>query len=233
MSDKLIITYEEYKKVVEKLALEIEKKYKPTVLVGIMRGAAPIIDILSRIFKLPTAYVVIQSYSGDTVQDKQGELIFARDISAIATNEDFKNVLLVDDSIVRGTTSKEIVQMAKEAGAKRVYIASAAPPVRHPNVYGIDMPSVSELIAYDRNIEEVAITIGADWLVYQDIDDLISSAQKGNKLISEFDASCFTGKYVTGDIDADYLARLESLRNDAMKESQNIDEGLTDLTNNQ
>ena len=152
-----------------------------------------------------------------------------------AINLEFKNknVLLVDDSIVRGTTSKEIVQMAKEAGAKRVYIAAAAPPVRHPNVYGIDMPSVSELIAYDRNIEEVAITIGADWLVYQDIDDLISSAQKGNKLISEFDASCFTGKYVTGDIDADYLARLESLRNDAMKESQNIDEGLTDLTNNQ
>ena len=152
-----------------------------------------------------------------------------------AINLEFKNknVLLVDDSIVRGTTSKEIVQMAKEAGAKRVYIASAAPPVRHPNVYGIDMPSVSELIAYDRNIEEVAITIGADWLVYQDIDDLISSAQKGNKLISEFDASCFTGKYVTGDIDADYLARLESLRNDAMKESQNIDEGLKDLTNNQ
>ena len=152
-----------------------------------------------------------------------------------AINLEFKNknVLLVDDSIVRGTTSKEIVQMAKEAGAKRVYIASAAPPVRHPNVYGIDMPSVSELIAHDRNIEEIAITIGADWLVYQDIDDLISSAQKGNKLISEFDASCFTGKYVTGDIDADYLARLESLRNDAMKESQNIDEGLTDLTNNQ
>ena len=152
-----------------------------------------------------------------------------------AINLEFKNknVLLVDDSIVRGTTSKEIVQMAKEAGAKRVYIASAAPPVRHPNVYGIDMPSVSELIAYDRNIEEVAITIGADWLVYQDIDDLISSAQKGNKLISEFDASCFRVKYVTGDIDADYLARLESLRNDAMKESQNIDEGLTDLTNNQ
>ena len=91
MADKLIITYEEYKSAVEKLALEIEKKYQPTVLVGIMRGAAPIIDILSRIFKLPTAYVVIQSYSGDTVQNKQGELIFARDISAIATNENYTN----------------------------------------------------------------------------------------------------------------------------------------------
>ena len=152
-----------------------------------------------------------------------------------AINLEFKdkNVLLVDDSIVRGTTSREIVQMAKEAGAKRVYIASAAPPVRHPNVYGIDMPSVSELIAYDRSVEEIAKTIGADWLVYQDIDDLISSAHKGNKLVSKFDASCFTGEYVTGDVNADYLARLELLRSDAVKETQNIDEGLMDITSNQ
>ena len=114
MADKLIITYEEYKKVVEKLALEIEKKYEPTVLVGIMRGAAPIIDILSRIFKLPTAYVVIQSYSGDTVQDKQGELIFARDISAIATNEDFKKVLLVDDLSDTGLTLNKSIEWLKE-----------------------------------------------------------------------------------------------------------------------
>ena len=112
--NKLIITYEEYKNVVEKLALEIEKKYKPTVLVGIMRGAAPFIDILSRIFKLPTAYVVIQSYSGDTVQDKQGELIFARDISAIATNEDFKKVLLVDDLSDTGLTLNKSIEWLKE-----------------------------------------------------------------------------------------------------------------------
>ena len=114
MPDKLIITYEEYKTAVEKLALEIEKNYKPTVLVGIMRGAAPIIDILSRIFKLPTAYVVIQSYSGDTVQNKQGELIFARDISAIATNESFKKVLLVDDLSDTGLTLNKSIDWLKE-----------------------------------------------------------------------------------------------------------------------
>lgn len=144
-----------------------------------------------------------------------------------------KNVLLVDDSIVRGTTSREIVQMAREAGAKRVYIASAAPPVRYPNVYGIDMPTAAELIAYNRTVEEVAETIGADWLVYQDIDDLINSAQRGNKKITKFDTSCFTGEYVTGDISADYLARVESIRNDSAKDGQNSDEGLTDLTENQ
>ncbi len=143
-----------------------------------------------------------------------------------------KNVLLVDDSIVRGTTSREIVQMAREAGAKRVYVASAAPPVRYPNVYGIDMPTASELIAYNRTVEEVAETIGADWLIYQDIEDLIESAQRGNKAITKFDTSCFTGEYVTGDISADYLAHVELMRNDSAKASRNVDEGLTDLTEN-
>ena len=104
MAEKLIISFDEYTQIVEKLAIQIHEKYKPTVLVGIMRGAAPIIDILSRIFKLPTAYVVIQSYSGETVENKQGELIFARDISSIAKNEDFKNVLLVDDLADSGKT---------------------------------------------------------------------------------------------------------------------------------
>ena len=157
-----------------------------------------------------------------------------------AINLEFKdkNVLLVDDSIVRGTTSREIVQMAKEAGAKRVYIASAAPPVRHPNVYGIDMPSVNELIAYNRSADEVAETIGADWLVYQDIEDLIASAQKGNDSVTKFDTSCFTGEYITGDVSEEYLARIESQRNDSAKETKNIDEGLideglTDLTKSQ
>ena len=104
MAEKLIINFNEYTNIVEKLAIQIHKDYNPTVLVGIMRGAAPIIDILSRIFKVPTAYVVIQSYSGETVEDQQGELIFARDMSAIAKNEDFKNILLVDDLSDTGLT---------------------------------------------------------------------------------------------------------------------------------
>ncbi len=129
-----------------------------------------------------------------------------------------KNVLLVDDSIVRGTTSKQIIQMAREAGAKKVYIASAAPPVRYPNVYGIDMPAANELVAHDRNEDEIAQYIGADWLIYQDIDDLIDAVQRGNRRIKNFDCSCFDGKYVTKTVDDDYLDKISSLRNDSAKE---------------
>lgn len=129
-----------------------------------------------------------------------------------------KNVLLVDDSIVRGTTSQQIIQMAREAGAKKVYIASAAPPVRYPNVYGIDMPAASELVAHDRNEDEIAAYIGADWLIYQDLDDLIDAVQKGNRRIKNFDCSCFDGKYVTKTVDDDYLDKIRTLRNDSAKE---------------
>ena len=130
-----------------------------------------------------------------------------------------KNVLLVDDSIVRGTTSKQIIQMAREAGAKKVYIASAAPPVRYPNVYGIDMPAANELVAFERDEDEIAEYIGADWLIYQDLDDLIDAVQKGNRSIKKFDCSCFDGKYVTKTVGVDYLDKVRSLRNDSAKEA--------------
>jgi len=128
-----------------------------------------------------------------------------------------KNVLLVDDSIVRGTTSQEIIQMAREAGANKVYMASAAPAVRYPNVYGIDMPSAQELIAHNRTTEEVAEKIGADWLVYQDLDDLVDSAREGNPAIKKFDCSVFNGDYVTRDVDEAYLLALEERRKDSVK----------------
>lgn len=128
-----------------------------------------------------------------------------------------KNVLLVDDSIVRGTTCKEIIQMARDVGARKVFFASAAPAVRYPNVYGIDMPAKSELIAHGHTEQEVCELIGADGLIYQDLDDLIASATEGNPEITEFDCSVFNGKYVTGDIDDAYLERLEKSRNDGAK----------------
>jgi amidophosphoribosyltransferase len=123
-----------------------------------------------------------------------------------------RNVLLVDDSIVRGTTSQEIVQMAREAGANKVYLASAAPPVRYPNVYGIDMPTVEELVAHGRTVEEVRQIIGADALIYQDVDAMKQAIGKLNTKIAGFDASCFDGVYVTGDIQAADIARLNTAR---------------------
>ncbi len=128
-----------------------------------------------------------------------------------------KNVLLVDDSIVRGTTARQIVQMARDAGARKVYFASAAPPVRYPNVYGIDMPSVDELVAHDRGVEEIARAIGADRLIFQDLSDLEQAVRVGNPALERFDSSCFSGEYVTGDIDADYLQVLERQRADEVK----------------
>tara|TARA_B100001121_G_scaffold278008_1_gene268326 strand:- start:1204 stop:1746 length:543 start_codon:yes stop_codon:yes gene_type:complete len=122
MADKLIINFEEYTKIVEKLAIEIHKDYQPTVLVGIMRGAAPIIDILSRILKLPTAYIVIQSYSGKGMEDNQGKLIFAREISSLAKNKDFSKVLLVDDLSDTGLTLNKSIEWLKNYETTKNYI---------------------------------------------------------------------------------------------------------------
>lgn len=135
-----------------------------------------------------------------------------------------KNVLLVDDSIVRGTTCKQIIQMARDAGAAKVYFVSAAPAVKFPNVYGIDMPSVSELIAHGRTSEEVCKEIGADWLLYQDLEDLIAASGEGNPDIKEFECSVFTGKYLAGSVDQAYLDRIDAARNDSAKGDDSSDD---------
>ena len=127
-----------------------------------------------------------------------------------------KNVLLVDDSIVRGTTSRKIIEMAKEAGAKKVYFASAAPPVKYQNLYGIDMPATKELVASKKTDEEICAEIGADWLIYQDLNDLIASVQEGNPNIKEFECSVFTGQYITP-LNDGYLENLENTRDDISK----------------
>lgn len=142
-----------------------------------------------------------------------------------------KNVLLVDDSIVRGTTCREIIQMARDAGATKVYFASAAPPVKFPNVYGIDMPVKSELIAYGRTEQEVCDLIGADALIYQKLEDLIAAAREGNPHIEAFDCSVFNGEYVTGDIDEAYLDALQTSRNDAAKRTKDQPSTMVDLSN--
>ena len=145
-------------------------------------------------------------------------------LNVIASEFKGRNVLLVDDSIVRGTTSREIVQMARDAGARRVYLASAAPPVRFPNVYGIDMPTLQELVAHDRTVEEIREVIGCDALIYQEVDAMIEAVKKalpkGYPPIEGFDASCFNGVYVTGDISAEVIASMNAQRVHVTPESE-------------
>jgi amidophosphoribosyltransferase len=152
-------------------------------------------------------------------------------LNAIDLEFQGKNVLLVDDSIVRGTTSQQIVQMARDAGANKVYLASAAPPVRFPNVYGIDMPSVNEFVAHDRDVEQIAQELGVDWLVYQDLPDLVSAIKKKSN-VERFDTSCFDGDYITGDIDENYLYYIDALRNDASKSEKEKGNAVIELHNN-
>jgi amidophosphoribosyltransferase len=140
-----------------------------------------------------------------------------RKLNPITMEFEGKNVLLVDDSIVRGTTSKQIVEMAREAGAKKVFFASAAPPIRFQNVYGIDMAATAELIAHQKDEGQIAEYIGADWLVYQNLEDLISSAKEGNKEIENFETSIFDGEYLDDQVSSDYLKNLEVLRSDSNK----------------
>ncbi|MFV0576974.1 MAG: amidophosphoribosyltransferase [Vibrio sp.] len=150
-----------------------------------------------------------------------------RKLNAIRSEFKGKNVLLVDDSIVRGTTSEQIIEMARDSGAKHVYMVSAAPEVRFPNVYGIDMPSANELIAHGRETDEISKMIGADALMFQDLDDLVSAVGCGNPSVSEFETSVFSGQYVTGDIDQVYLDLIDSMRNDDAK----LDREMADVAN--
>ena len=139
-----------------------------------------------------------------------------RKLNILDLEFDGKNVLLVDDSIVRGTTSKKIIEMAREAGANKVYFASAAPAIKYQNLYGIDMPATSELIASNKSDEDVAKEINADWLIYQKLDDLIESVKEGNPEIEEFETSIFTGEYMTPLVE-NYLEDLENTRKDELK----------------
>ncbi len=139
-------------------------------------------------------------------------------LNAIGTEFKGKNVLLVDDSVVRGTTSEQIIEMARASGAKKVYFASAAPEVRFPNVYGIDMPSVNELIAHGRDVDDICNLIGADKLIFQSIEDLVAAVKIGNPEIKGFDTSVFDGIYITNDINNEYLEKLDAMRNNSSKE---------------
>lgn len=141
-----------------------------------------------------------------------------RKLNAIRSEFKDKNVLLVDDSIVRGTTSEQIIEMARDSGAKNVYMVSAAPEIRFPNVYGIDMPSANELIAHGREVDEICKQIGADALIFQDLPDLVDAVGCGNREIERFETSVFNAHYVTGDVDQEYLEHIEGLRSDDAKQ---------------
>ncbi len=222
----------------EKLAEKIKREWPDHDIDVVI----PIPDS-SRTSALETAYMLNIKYREGFVKNRyvgrtfimpgqsQRKKSVKQKLNAIASEFDGKNVLLVDDSIVRGTTSMQIIQMAREAGARKVYFASAAPPVRHPNVYGIDMPVSDELVAYNRNDQDVANEIGADRIIYQDLQDLIDACHEENPAITEFDTSCFSGEYVTGNINEEYLQSIEALRKDSNKvqQSQSILD-LADLT---
>lgn len=163
---------------------------------------------------------------------KQRKKSVRQKLNAIELEFKGKNVLLVDDSIVRGTTSSQIIQMARDAGANKVYFASAAPPVRFPNVYGIDMPAADELVGHGRDVDAIAKEIGADKLFFQELGDLIEAVRKKVPKITEFDASVFNGEYITGDIDEGYLQHIESLRNDASRKNNDADNEVIEIHNN-
>ena len=215
----------------EKLAEKIRKHYKHLdidVVIPIPDSSRPSALQLAQGLGVPYREGFVKNrYIGRTFI-MPGQAVRRKSVrqklNAIGMEFKGKNVLLVDDSIVRGTTSREIVQMAREAGARKVYFASAAPPVRFPNVYGIDMPTRAELIAAHRTEEEVGREIGADALIYQDLDALKECVRKLNPKLTSFETSCFDGQYITGDVSSDYLHTIE-VRRDAARDSEDDSDG--------
>ncbi|KAF9979401.1 amidophosphoribosyltransferase [Modicella reniformis] len=209
----------------EALADEVLKKLGPNHDVDVI---IPVPDT-SRVAALQTAYKLDITYREGFIKNRYIGRTFImpgqamrkktvrRKFNAMSLEFADKNVLIVDDSIVRGTTSKEIVQMARDAGAKKVYLASCAPPIRFPNVYGIDMPTPKELIAYNKEEDEIAKALGADKVIFQTLEGLVASCQEFNANIASWDASVFNGKYVTGNVNEEYLQHLENLRADGKK----------------
>jgi len=209
----------------EKLAQRIQRSYRHLdidVVIPIPDSSRPSAMQLAQGLGLPYREGFVKNrYIGRTFI-MPGQAVRRRSVrqklNTIGMEFKGKNVLLVDDSIVRGTTSREIVQMAREAGARKVYFASAAPPVRFPNVYGIDMPTRSELIAAHRSEDEVGREIGADALIYQELEALKDAVRQVNPKLKNFETSCFDGHYITGDITSDYLHTIE-VRRDAARDS--------------
>ena len=191
------------------------------VIIPIPETACDIALEMSRVLSIPYRQGFVKNrYIGRTFimpGQTQRRKSVRRKLNAIGAEFKGKNVLLVDDSIVRGTTSEQIIEMAREAGANKVYFASAAPEIRYPNVFGIDMPSANELIGYGREVDEISAIIKADGLIYQELSDLIAAVGSENPNIKEFETSVFNGVYVTGDINQAYLDRLDAARNDTAR----------------
>ena len=222
-----ISVYETRLRMGESLADKISRQYRHLdidVVIPIPDSSRPAAMQLSKHLNIPYREGFIKNrYIGRTfIMPGQGirRTSVRQKLNAIGMEFQGKNVLRVDDSIVRGTTSREIVQMARESGARKVFFASAAPPVRFPNVYGIDMPSREELIATGRTDAEIAREIGCDELIYQDLDALIEDVRSVNPDVDGFEASCFSGIYITGDVTQAYLDGVEAQRRDGAKQAQ-------------
>ncbi|RUO25209.1 amidophosphoribosyltransferase [Aliidiomarina minuta] len=221
-----------------KLGEKIKREYQDLdidVIIPIPETACDIALEMSRVLALPYRQGFVKNrYIGRTFimpGQTQRRKSVRRKLNAISAEFKGKNVLLVDDSIVRGTTSEQIIEMAREAGAKNVYFASAAPEIRFPNVYGIDMPSANELIGYGREVQEVCSIIKADGLIYQDLEDLVAAVQVENPRLKSFETSVFNGQYITGDVSQSYLDRIDAERNDNVRSAESQEETNLEMHN--